>query len=135
MGMPQSITQHTNHSPITPATGPVSEAPNLSVTLPDRLRNLLGSEGNSSAVLPTAGQFLTIKQIALEMQMGLSSVATLIRHGRLQAVNVSSGRRPTYRISRDSFEQFKVASAVGSPVVVPVQAGRQKLPAGLHQFI
>ena len=133
--MPQSITQHTKNNPITPATGIRSEATNPPAARAEPLRGRLGTDGNSSAVLPTAGQYLTVKQIAREMQIGLTSVTRLVKMGKLQAINISSGRRPTYRIPAGAYEEFKSAGTVHEPVVISVHRKARPLPAGMERFI
>ena len=133
--MPQSLARHTKNSPITPATGIRPEATNPQSAHPEPLRGRLGTDGNSSVVLPTAGQYLTVKQIAREMQIGLTSVTRLVKTGKLQAINISSGRRPTYRIPAEAYEEFKSAGTVHEPVVISVHRKPRPLPAGMERFI
>ncbi len=46
------------------------------------------------------------------MQIGTDCVLAHIHSGRLRAVNVSTGKRPTWRISLDAVVAFEAAQSV-----------------------
>ena len=56
--------------------------------------------------------YLTVRQFAERMQIGTDCVLTHIHSGRLRAVNVSTGKRPTWRIPLDAIVTFETAQSV-----------------------
>ena len=140
--MPQSITQYTKISRLTPtpasendtrASG-VSIRPGKVPTSHDKpLREQLGREAPNTPAVAAAAEFLTVKEIAAEMRLGLSSVTRLVKQGRIGAINVSTGRRPTYRVPRVAYDEFKKNCAMGEPKAVAKPSVR--LPAGVELFV
>lgn len=86
-----------------------------------------------SSAINAASEFLKVKEIAAVMRVSDSVVIRLIKQGRLAAINVSGGRRPTYRIPRESFEQFRKTTMLVPPRIVPHY--KPKLPPWIHQFV
>lgn len=54
------------------------------------------------------GQLLTPAEVAAELRVAAEQVRCLIRTGELAAINVGTGpKRPLYRITRESLNEFK----------------------------
>jgi excisionase family DNA binding protein len=141
--MPQSIPQNTKNKPITPALAAKGHTTKASSSVRSDecpsvrhspLNQQFGRGDQRSPAIDASRAFLTVKEIAAEMRVGLSSVTRLVKLGRLQAVNISSGRRPTYRVLREAYEDFKKNGTVNvAPIVQPER--HQKLPPGIEQFV
>ena len=74
--------------------------------------------------------WITPKEISAELRISISSATTLVRT-KLPHLNVSTGRRPTYRVSRKVFEQF-LAAAFPPPETTPAL---RPLPPGVKRFV
>jgi excisionase family DNA binding protein len=65
-------------------------------------------------------QFLTPKQAAIKLQVTAEQIRSLIRQGRLEAVNIGTGsKRPLYRISKTKLEEF-----INRPFKLKIKAKR-----------
>lgn len=60
---------------------------------------------------PTSG-YLTTGQAAARIGATSNYVRELIRTGRLQAIDISKGARPSFRVAEKSVEQFLADSIV-----------------------
>lgn len=126
------MTQDTNPAPITTALERTQDAPALHRNT--RLRTHLGAHNAASPVTEAAEDFLKVKEIATVMRVSSSVVVRLIKEGRLPALNVSSGTRPTYRVSREAFEKFKSASVLPASKVMAPPA-KPSLPPGVRLWV
>lgn len=51
---------------------------------------------------------LTPDEVATDLKVTAEQVRSLIRHGRLMAINISNGKkRPLYRVSSRDLQEFK----------------------------
>jgi excisionase family DNA binding protein len=113
---------------------PMLPQDDVSTPTPERLKSQLGGHEPNSPAVAAAAEFLQVKEIAAAMKVSVNSVIRLVKDGRLPALNLSRGRRATYRIPREAFEQFKQSAMVPMPPRVlakPVM----KLPSGVELFI
>ena len=56
--------------------------------------------------------WLSVDHVASRLHVSPDHVRSLIHQGKLDAVDVSAGRRPTYRISPESLQAFLTACEV-----------------------
>jgi excisionase family DNA binding protein len=129
--MPQ--TPHHPENPDLPHT-PMLPQDDVSPPTPERLKNQLGGHESDSPGVAAATEFLRVKEIAVAMKVSVNSVIRLVKDGRLPALNLSRGRRATYRIPRDAFEQFKQSAMVAAPVRVSAKPV-MKLPPGVELYV
>jgi excisionase family DNA binding protein len=99
---------------------------------PTRLKDQLGNHDANKS--DAASEFLKVREIAATMRVSSSVVIRLVKQGRLPALNLSAGQRPTYRVSREAFEQFKRAAVLPAPKPVPAKP-TTKLPPGVELFV
>ena len=144
--MPQSIPQHSKTSPFTSTPATDNHAMDAGVSTPveeiptarrgKKLRGQLGESGISGPSVEAAREFLTVKEIAADMRVGLSSVTRLVKLGRIGALNISTGRRPTYRVPRAAYDEFKRIRTLAAPVSPRVLSARTpRLPPGIELFV
>ncbi len=72
-------------------------------------------------------EWLTPAEIAKELRIRESKPVGWIKSGRLQAVNLSEGQRPRYRIARAALDEFLQRQAV-IPVAKPERRSRREVP-------
>ena len=77
-------------------------------------------------------RYYTVRQFADRLQVGVHTVLSLIHSGRVRAVNVSTGKRPTWRIPLDAVLAFDAAAGSSRPVEKPRRRSRQT--AGVIEF-
>jgi len=75
----------------------------------------------------TRPAYLTPPEIARMLRMRQATVIGWIRSGRLRAIDISEGRRPRYRISRQALDEYLVGRAVAPPTR-PVRRERRDIP-------
>jgi excisionase family DNA binding protein len=63
------------------------------------------------SVAPTGG-YLTTGEVAKRIRGTTQHVRELIKSGRLAAIDIASGNRPTFRVSEDSLADFLMEAAV-----------------------
>jgi excisionase family DNA binding protein len=69
--------------------------------------NRLAEDRGDSGQRPATAQLLTPQEIAERLQVTPEQVRSLIRSGRLVAINVGTGpKRPCYRITHRAFNDF-----------------------------
>lgn len=71
---------------------------------------------------PASERMLTPPEVARLMKVNADKVLDWIRRGELQAVNISNGVRPRYRIEPSDLADFKLRRS--SRAAVPVRRGR-----------
>lgn len=77
----------------------------LEAATPERLT--LTEERKCSGQRPVTTKLLTPQEIAERLQVTSEQVRSLIRSGRLVAINVGTGsKRPCYRITHRAFDDF-----------------------------
>ena len=136
--MPQSISKDTKNNRFTStpaarnvATGVSTDSESGRSSPP--LRGQLGEGDQISRAVEAAREFLTMKEIAADLRLGLSSVSRLVRQGLIGAINVSSGNRATYRVPRDAFEAFKRSRTMVTPKVISTKS--RPLPPGVEHWL
>ncbi|MFC1764558.1 helix-turn-helix domain-containing protein [Planctomycetota bacterium] len=71
----------------------------------------------SQESLTTDEQVLTVSEVSSQLKVSEEQVRTLIRQGKLAAINVGSGKkRPLYRIPQEALTNFKNPKVQPSPL-------------------
>jgi excisionase family DNA binding protein len=78
--------------------------------------------------------FLTAPEISKLLRCRQSKVTNWIRSGKLQAVNLSDGQRPRYRVARTALDDFLAAQAV-VPESKPARRQRREKPTGYVEYV
>ena len=76
--------------------------------------------------------FYTPPEVAKILRCRESKVSSWIRSGVLQAVNVSEGHRPRYRVAREHLDAFLQAKAV---VATPKPERRQRRERTVPRYV
>ncbi|TVL89782.1 helix-turn-helix domain-containing protein [Streptomyces sp. SAJ15] len=72
----------------------------------------------SASAAPASG-FLTTGQAAARIGASAQYVRTLIHGGCLEAIDISKGKRPSFRVSEAAVVKFLAERAVGSSSEAP----------------
>gem|GEM_PF-2516136 len=76
--------------------------------------------------------FYTPKEVATILNLSLDMVYDLLRDGKMPAIRLGSGRRPTWRIPKDGFEIYLKSLRTGPGYD---EARRSELKAKLKQLM
>ena len=137
--MPQSIPSDPKTHPITSTPAARPSATGVSTPAEDTrstrqpLRGQLGKGTPNSRSVEAVREFLTMKEVAADLRLGLSSVSRLVKQGMISAINVSSGNRATYRVPRGAFEEFKRSRTMITPKTISTRL--PPLPPGVEQWV
>ncbi len=71
-------------------------------------------------------EWMTLPEIAREIRIRQATVAGWIRSGALPAYDVSTGRRPRYRIRRADLDAFLERRAVVPTPATPIRRPRRQ---------
>jgi excisionase family DNA binding protein len=75
--------------------------------------------------MTNASEFLTVREVSKQLHIGVDIVVSHIDNGRLQAINVGTKTRRSFRIRREWLEDFVRSSLVQTEVQ---KSGAKSIP-------
>lgn len=73
------------------------------------VKDILSSEEEHAEDSP---HFLTVRQIAKDLQIAEKTVIRYIKDGELEGIDVGRGSRPEYRVHKDMFDRWLLVKRV-----------------------